>query len=78
MGSQSLAFFCKSTAPSPNDEASADILIGTLALYNRAETRSGHPSYPGQLGHVMSRSSGYDLVYKVSRPEPDSALDHMR
>ena len=31
----------------------------------------GHPS------HIMSRSSGSDPVYKMSRSDLDSALDHM-
>ena len=38
------------------------------------ETRSGHL---GQLGHVLSRSSGPDPVNKISRSDPDSALNHM-
>ena len=32
----------------------------------RVETQSGHPGHPGQLGHVLSRSSGSNLVYKLS------------
>ena len=31
----------------------------------------------GQLGHVLPRSSRSDLVYKISGPDPDSALDHV-
>ena len=34
IGSQSLEFFCNSTAQNPNDEASADTLVGALGLYN--------------------------------------------
>ena len=49
-----------------------------FALHNRVETGFGHPGYPGQLGHVMYRSSGFDLVYKISGYDPDSALDHIR
>ena len=37
---------------------------------------SGHPGYP-QLGHVLSGSSGSDPVYKISRSDLDSALDHV-
>ena len=40
----------------------------------RVETRSGHP---GQPDHVLSRSSGSDLVYRISGSELDFALDHM-
>ena len=40
MGSQSLAFFCKSTGPSQNDEASADTLVSALELYNTGLTNS--------------------------------------
>ena len=36
----------------------------------KAETRSGHPD------HVLSKSSGSDLVYKLSGSDPDSTLDH--
>ena len=34
--------------------------------------------YPGQPGHALSESSGSDLVYKISRSDPDSALDQLR
>ena len=44
----------------------------------RVETGSGHPGYPGQLGHVLSRSSGSDPVYKISGSDLDSALNHMQ
>ena len=43
-------------------------------LWNRVEIGLG---YPGQLGHVLSGSSGSDPVYKISGSDPDSALDHM-
>ena len=41
----------------------------------RAETGSGHL---GQLGHILSGSSGSDTVYKLSRSDLDSALNHMQ
>ena len=44
----------------------------------RVETGSGHLGYMGQLGHILSRSGGSDLVYKISGSCPDSALDHVR
>ena len=31
----------------------------------------------GQLSHVLSRSSKSDPVYKISGPDPDSALNHV-
>ena len=34
----------------------------------RVETGSGHP---GQLGHILSGSSGSDLLYKISGSDPD-------
>ena len=37
----------------------------------RVETGSGHP------GHVLSGSSRSDPVYKISRFDHDSAVDHM-
>ena len=37
----------------------------------RVETGSSHP------GHVLSWSSGYDSVYKISGLEPDSSLDYV-
>ena len=43
-------------------------------VFNRVETRSGHLDQPG---HVLSGLSGSDPVYKISRSDPDSALDHM-
>ena len=39
-------------------------------MYIRVETASGHPGYPG---HILSRSTGSDPVYKISRSDPDSA-----
>ena len=44
---------------------------------NRVVTRSGHPGYPGQPGHILSGSSMSDPVYKISRYDPDYALNHM-
>ena len=35
------------------------------------ETRLGHP------GHILSGLSGSDQLYKISRSDPDSALDHV-
>ena len=35
----------------------------------------GQPGYPGQPGHILSGSSGSDPVHKISRSDPDSALD---
>ena len=43
----------------------------------RIETGVGHPGHPDLPGHVMSGSSGSDLVYKISECAPDSALDHV-
>ena len=43
----------------------------------RVETGSGYPGYAGQLGHVLSGSSGSDQVYKISGSDPDSTLDHV-
>ena len=43
----------------------------------RVETRSGHLGYPGQPGHILSRSSGCDPVYKISGSDLDSALNHV-
>ena len=34
-------------------------------------------SHLGQPGHVLSRSTGSDLVYKISGSDPDFALDYM-
>ena len=31
----------------------------------------------GQSSHVLSRSNKSDLVYKISGPDPDSALNHV-
>ena len=44
----------------------------------RVETGSGHLGYPGQPGHVLSGSSGSYPIYKISRSDLDSALDHLR
>ena len=41
------------------------------------ETGSGHPGYLGQLGHILSWSSGSNLVYKISGSDLDFALDHV-
>ena len=43
----------------------------------RVETGSGYPGYQGQLGHVLSGSSRFDPVYKISGSDSDSALDHV-
>ena len=45
--------------------------------YTRVETRSGQPGYPGQLGHVLSGSSGYDSIHKISRSDPDSKSNEL-
>ena len=39
----------------------------SLDTYIRIETGSG------QLGHILSRSSGSDSVYKISKSDSDSA-----
>ena len=46
-------------------------------MYDRLETGSGHPGYLGQPGHILSKSSKSDPVYKILRSDPDSALDHV-
>ena len=46
-------------------------------VHIRVETGSGHPGYPGQPGHVLSRSSGSDPLYKISGCDPDSVLNHV-
>ena len=45
--------------------------------YTRVETRSGQPGYPGQLGHVLSGSSGYDSIHKISMSDPDSKSNEL-
>ena len=35
------------------------------------------PSRPSHLGHILSGSSGPDLLYKISGSDPDSTLYHM-
>ena len=45
-------------------------MIGDSLIYAGVETGSGH------LGHVLSGSSGSDLVYEISRSDSDSALNH--
>ena len=54
-----------------------NVLVTKLfnSSYSRVETGSGHP---GQLGHVLSGSSGSDPIYKISGSDPDSALNHMQ
>ena len=43
-------------------------------MYNRVETGSGDPGYPGELGNFLSRSSRSDLTYEISGYDPDSVL----
>ena len=38
------------------------------------ETGAGHLGHPG---HVLSGSSGFDPVYKMSGSDLDPALDHV-
>ena len=47
------------------------IQIAPVVIGIRVETGSDH------LAHVLSRSSRFDLVYKISGSDPDSTLDHM-
>ena len=42
----------------------------TLHVFSGVETGLG------QLGHLLSRSTRSDLLYKISRSDLDSALDH--
>ena len=42
--------------------------------FTRVETRSGQL---GHLGHIMSGSSRYYTVYKISGSDLDYALDHV-
>ena len=44
---------------------------GKQCVATRVKTRLGHPS------HVLSRSSGSHLLYKMSGSDPDSALNQM-
>ena len=37
----------------------------------------GDLNNPGHPGHILSRSSRSDLLYKISRSDLDSALDHV-
>ena len=46
--------------------------ISSKSMETRVETRSGHP------GHILSRSSGPDPLYKISGSDPDSTMYHMR
>ena len=39
-------------------------------VYIRVETESGHPGHPGQPDHILSGSSGSDLLYKISGSDP--------
>ena len=43
-------------------------------LSARVETGLGHPD---QLGHFLSGSSLSDMVYEISRSDPDSGLYHV-
>ena len=47
----------------------------SLHKHTRVETGSGHL---GQPDHVLSGSSGSDLVCKISGSDLDSALNHVR
>ena len=47
-------------------------------MRNRIETGSTHLGYPGQTGHILPGSSWSDPVYKISKSDLDSALNHMR
>ena len=49
-----------------------------LCPQTTVETGLGHLGYPGQPDPILSGSSGSDLVYKISRSDLDSVLDHMR
>ena len=48
-----------------------------VCMQNRVETGLSHPGYPGQLGQVLSGSTGSDLVYKLSGSNPDCTLDNI-
>ena len=54
--------------------SSFQVLNLPMKIPSRVETGSGHPGYPG---HVLSGSSGSDAIYKISKSDPDSALDHV-
>ena len=43
-----------------------------VCMCSRVETGLDFP------GHILSGSSGSDLVYKLSGSDPDAALDHVR
>ena len=53
---------------------------GTIQFHHRVETGSGHPGHPGYPGHVLSRSTGSDLVYKniISGCDPDFTMNHVQ
>ena len=47
-------------------------------MHIRVETGSGHSGHLGQPGHILSGSSGSDLLYKISGSDLDSTLYHVR
>ena len=49
-----------------------------LSVQSRVETGLDYLGNPGHPGHVFSGSSGSDPLYKISRSDQDSALDHLR
>ena len=53
---------------------SLNVVLPVMITVARVETGLGHS---GQPGHVLSGSTGSDLLYKISGTDPDSALDHV-
>ena len=51
--------------------ATTDVLVESdftiICTYTRVETRLGHPGHPGQMGHVLCRSTGSDPDYENIR-----------
>ena len=47
--------------------------VNAMKVWGRVETGLGHL---GQLCHILSRSSRSDPVYKISRSDLDSAMNH--
>ena len=43
----------------------------TPLLQSKVETLWGHLDHPGQLGHILSESSGSDSLYKMSGSDQD-------
>ena len=49
----------------------ATSLMSIVQVCNMVETRLGHP------GHILSWLSMFNLLYKISGSDPDSALHHV-